>query len=440
VDYQRAIDHLFGLQQFGVKLGLDNIRLLLDRLGHPERQYGVVHIGGTNGKGSTAAALAEILIQAGIPVGLYTSPHLHSFTERIQVNGQAIDQKDVARLTLEIRTLGKEIPATFFEFTTAMALEYFREQKVEIAVAEVGMGGRLDATNAVDPWICVISSICLDHAEHLGRDLSAVAREKAGILKPTVPVVCAGQEPEVSAVLEERAKTLDSPLYRFGEDFSVSTDASGFAYHGLDGNLANLRPGLAGVHQWENLSLALCAAELLTRRGMSIPETALRKGIAKVRWPGRLEWWPGRVLLDGAHNGGGAKCLGAYLETLKPAKVHWVIGMKGDKNIVEILAPLAPFVRNLYCTEPPVETPHPAKKIAEEAERMGLTALVCPDPQEAYRRAVGDRRGRDVVLVAGSLFLVSVLRSHLLDGAGKPPRGEAAGSPVVGASPRRGVV
>jgi len=419
VDYPGTLDYLFGLQRFGVKLGLDNIRMLLDRLGHPQRSYGAVHVGGSNGKGSTAAVLAEILIRAGHRVGLYTSPHLHSFTERIRINGLPIPEDEVIRLTTEIRDLGTGVPATFFEFTTAMALEYFRCQEVTIAVVEVGLGGRLDATNALDPWVCVISSICLDHGEHLGRDLAAVANEKAGIIKPTVPVICAAQEKSAQAVLEEKANAHEVPLFCFGRDFSAVRREAGFDYHGLDLGLPGLRPGLSGEHQWENISLALAAAELLRRRGVAIPEEAMRHGVADVRWPGRLEWWPDRVLLDGAHNGGGARALADYLRTLMPARIFWVVGMKDDKNVTEILAPLGSQVHTLYCTEPPVESPCPADRVARQAEGLGLSTVIFPDPVTAFTAAVKERSGEDIILVAGSLFLVGVVRAHLLDHGGR---------------------
>ncbi|MEJ2200371.1 MAG: bifunctional folylpolyglutamate synthase/dihydrofolate synthase, partial [Desulfuromonadaceae bacterium] len=204
MDFAQSLDYLYGLQRFGIKLGLDNIRELLNRLGHPERGYGVIHVAGSNGKGSVCAGLASILLAAGYRVGLYTSPHLHSFTERIQVSGRFISEEQVVQYTEELRRLSADVPATFFEFTTAMALLHFDCEGVDFAILEVGLGGRLDATNAVTaPLLSVITPVCLDHTAHLGAELGLIAAEKGGIIKPGVPLVLGRQEPEALAVLLE---------------------------------------------------------------------------------------------------------------------------------------------------------------------------------------------------------------------------------------------
>lgn len=416
MDYRESLDYLYGLQRFGIKLGLENIRRMLARLGHPERGLDILHVGGTNGKGSVSAALAEILRQAGYRVGLYTSPHLHSFTERIRVDGAAIAEEEVARLTDEIREVAGGIPATFFEFTTALALLYFRRREVDFAVLEVGMGGRLDATNAAVPRLAVITPVCRDHAEHLGEELTAIAAEKGGIIKPGVPVFIGRQEPEVLAVLEERARQLAAPVLLLGRDFSPRPTADGFSFHGQGLELTGLRPGLAGAHQHDNLSLALAAAALLRGQGVRLPETALRAGVEKVRWPGRLEWWSGKrqVLLDGAHNEGGAKVLAAYLGTLHPAGIRWVVGLKGDKRPGDILGPLLPQVAALYCTVPAVETAVPPEELRRRGEAAGVAASVHETPAAALAAALADRRGDEIVLVAGSLFLVAAAREYLM--------------------------
>jgi len=416
VDYRESLDYLYGLQRFGIKLGLENIRTLLARLGHPERAFGILHVGGTNGKGSVSAALAEILRQAGYRVGLYTSPHLHSFTERIRVDGAAVAESEVARLTGEIRELAAGVAATFFEFTTALALLHFRRSKVDFVVLEVGMGGRLDATNAVDPRLSVITPICRDHAEHLGQDLPAIASEKAGIIKPGVPLILGRQQPEALAVLLERARQLGAPVLLCGRDFAPRPAAEGFAYRGPGMALDGLRPGLAGAHQHDNLSLALAAAGVLASQGVRLPEAALRAGVEAVRWPGRLEWWGGgrSVLLDGAHNEGGARVLADYLATLDGVRVRWVVAVKGDKYPAEILSPLLPHAAALYCTVPAAE----AAVAPEELRRLGEAAAVPgtlhPTPAAALAAALADRGEGEIVLVAGSLFLVAAAREYLM--------------------------
>jgi len=414
MNYRESLDYLYGLQRFGIKLGLENIRTLLERCGHPERGFGIIHVAGTNGKGSVSAALAAILQQAGFRTGLYTSPHLHSFTERIRVDGDAITEDEATRLTMLLRSLSEGIPATFFEFTTAMALLHFQRRRVDFAILEVGMGGRLDATNAVDPRLCVITPICFDHAEHLGDTLAAIAREKAGIIKEKIPVIVGRQEPEALEVLMEEARSRRSPLFLCGRDFSPVMGPD-FGFRGMGLELSGLRPALLGAHQRENLSLALAAAVVLRRQGAVIPEAALREGIERVRWPGRLEWWKGRreILIDGAHNEGGARVLAAYLSSLPVAGVRWVAGIKGSRPVRDILGPLLPYVSALYCTRPPVEESVDPDLLAEEGAAAGISTETYETPEAALAAALRDRRNDEIVLVAGSLFLAAAAREFL---------------------------
>ncbi len=422
MDYRESLDFLYGLQRFGIKLGLENIRALLDELGHPERAYGIVHVAGTNGKGSVCACLAQILRSAGIRSGLYTSPHLHSFTERIRVDGEAICETQVAALTDAIRLRSGAVPATFFEFTTALALDYFRARQVEIAVLETGMGGRLDATNAVTPELCVITPVSRDHAVHLGETLAQIAAEKGGIIKPGVPVVMARQHPEALDVLLEIARQRQAPVSLSGRDFgwealsgeAFSYHASGFALHGL-------RPVLPGRHQHENLSLAITAARLLRRDGAAIDSEALRRGVESVRWPGRLEWWGGgrEILLDGAHNGGGASVLADYLKGLTHTGIRWVVGIKGDRRPEEILGPLLPEVTALYATQPPVESAVPAEDLVRFSAAAGIAVQSHPDVHSALQAALRERRPGEIVLIAGSLYLVAAARESLMKAEGE---------------------
>lgn len=417
MDYRESLAYLYGLQRFGIKLGLDNIRGLLQRLDHPERGYAIVHVGGSNGKGSVSAALARILQEAGLRVGLYTSPHLHSFTERIQVNGRPVAEGEAAALIDRLRSLSQGIPATFFEFTTAMALLFFKQRQVDVAVLEVGMGGRLDATNVVLPRVGVITPVCRDHAEHLGPDLAAIAAEKGGIIKAGTPMVIGRQDPVALAVLERQAEPLDAPVFLYGRDFSVTEAADRFDYAGLDLKLTGLRQGLPGKHQQQNMALALAAAELLRRQGWELPEPALRRGVELVRWPGRLEWWAGEreILLDGAHNEGGATVLADYLRSLTVTGIRWVVGAKAQKEIGGILNPLLPLVCALYATEPPVDTPLALDEIVRLADRAGIPARTYASPTAALAAALADRRPGEIVLVAGSLFLVAAAREFLLN-------------------------
>jgi len=422
VDYQESLDYLYGLQRFGIKLGLENIRTLLERLGHPEKDCGILHIGGTNGKGSVAATLSEILVQAGHRTGLYTSPHLHAFTERIRVNGCPVAEDEVARLVQEVRSAAAGVPATFFEFTTALALLYFSRRKVDFVVLEVGMGGRLDATNAVTPRLSVITPICSDHAEHLGATLAGIAAEKGGIIKPGVPLILGRQEPEALHMLLKQAREQMAPVLVCGKDFAPREEPGGFSFCGRGVELKGLQAGLPGIHQLHNLSVALATACVLREQGVDIPETALRAGVAQVRWPGRLEWWRGRrqVLLDGAHNEGGAKVLAAYLAALGADGVRWVVGIKADKRPDDILEPLLPLVSSLYCTVPGTEQAVPPDHLLQRALAAGRPGSLHATPAAALAAALADRDGEEIVLVAGSLFLVSAAREYLLNQESEP--------------------
>lgn len=420
MDYRESLDYLYGLQRFGVKLGLENIRQILCRLQHPERTYPIVHVAGSNGKGSVCAGLSSILLQAGRRTGLYSSPHLHSFTERIRIDGQAISEAEAVALIQSVRAASDGIPVTFFEFTTAMALLHFQRQEVEVAILEVGMGGRLDATNAVQPQVTVITPICLDHSEHLGADLATIAAEKAGIIKSQIPLVLGQQPPAALKVLCDRAKDLQAPVYRYGREFSVATVGNGFDYQGLELSLAKLQSGLHGVHQHHNLGVALVTAEILRRQGHELPTVALREGVSAARWPGRLEWWreERKILLDGAHNEGGAEVLAAYLTSLSVAGIRWVVGAKASKDIANILRPLLPLVDGLYCTVPPVEDAAAAESIAHLAGEFGLAADCFANPATALAAALADRQQGEIILVAGSLFLVAAAREYLMDQEG----------------------
>lgn len=417
MDYQESLDYLYGLQYFGIKLGLENIRILLENLGRPDRGMRILHVGGSNGKGSVSACLAEILKRSGHRTGLYTSPHLHSFTERIRIDGVAITDAQVADLTNEVRRAAGAIAVTFFEFTTAMALLHFHRQQVDFAVLEVGMGGRLDATNVIDPLVTVITPICRDHMEHLGADLSAIAGEKGGIIKAGVPVVLGRQMPEARQRLAAIAGERQSPLFACGDEFSPVPGANDeFSFHGFGLRLDRLRPGLPGRHQYDNLSLALAAAVLLRRQGVDLPDKALRQGVEQVFWPGRLEWWgkERRILLDGAHNEGGAQVLADYLSSLPSRGVRWVVGMKRDKQIADIFAPLLPHCTHLYCTAPPIGDCMSPEELARAASEGNRPAAIFSDPAKALSAALLDCRQGEIVLVAGSLFLVAAAREFLL--------------------------
>ncbi|MCK4622470.1 MAG: bifunctional folylpolyglutamate synthase/dihydrofolate synthase [Desulfuromonadales bacterium] len=412
--YRATLDYLYSLQLFGIKLGLENIRKLLERIGNPQRELRIIHIAGTNGKGSTAAALANIFSAAGIRAGLYTSPHLHSFTERVRVDTRQITETEVVTLTKELRPYAEKLRTTFFEFTTALALLHFQRNNAEWAILETGLGGRLDATNVVDPELCLITPVALDHTAYLGTSLAEVAAEKAGIFKPGVAVISARQRPEVEAVLHVRAVASELPLLKAGRDYDWQAAAGQLSFQGLNCELTRLRPKLLGVHQQQNLALALAAAAYLRQAGVAIPEAALRQGVEQTRWPGRLEWLSEDILLDGAHNPAGAKVLAGYLKQRKLRDLHLVVGLKADKQAEKLLAPLLPFVSRLYATRPPVDEAVPPEKLVQLARKSGILAAEYADPAAAIAGALQDRTAGQTLLVAGSLFLVAAAREHFL--------------------------
>lgn len=417
MDYQQSLEFLFGLQQFGIKLGLDNVTKLLGRLGHPERALSIVHIAGTNGKGSTAVALAAMLGANGIRTGLYTSPHLQSFTERIQIDGTHISEQDVVDLTLELRALVADIPITFFEFTTVLALEYFYRNEVDWVVLETGLGGRLDATSAVTPKLCLVTPVSFDHQRYLGADLATIAGEKAGIFKPGVPVLTAPQLTEVQAVLEAKCQQLGISLATAGDDWQVvSEDSSRFSYSGFNWELQGLPQTLPGKHQLDNLGLALAAIETLSECGCCINVALLSEALGKVSWPGRLEWCSGAspVLLDGAHNPAGATALCEYLQGEGLTNLIWVAAFKEDKSWQAICDSLLPQVQHVYCAPLAGQvSANPADIVAYVKARGGQGSAFESIP-DALAVACAVARSDQVILVAGSLFLVAEVRPLVL--------------------------
>lgn len=412
---QDSLAFLYQLQFFGVKLGLDNIRTLLDSVGRPQDDLRIVHIAGTNGKGSTAAALANIFHAAGLSAGLYTSPHLQGFTERIRIDLRPIDVAELGGLIEELRPLAERLRATFFELSTALALLSFQRQGVKWAILETGMGGRLDATNLVEPELCLLTPIAFDHAVHLGNDLAAIAAEKAGILKPGVPLISAPQPRSAEQVIARRAAAVAAPLLQLERDFCWSNSAAGGILTGGGYRIAGIQPGLKGEHQQQNLALAGAAAAWLGSNGEALSAAAIKQGLEQVRWPGRLEWLPERILLDGAHNQAGAETLAAYLQAEKLTPVHLVVGCKADKDYAALLTPLLPCCGRIYAVPAPVEAAVAVEDLVRLALQAGLPARAYGRPAQALAAARQERGPEEVLVVAGSLFLVAAVREQLVE-------------------------
>lgn len=381
MDYEGTIDYLYGLQKIGVKLGLEMPRRALELCGNPQSAFASIHVAGTNGKGSTCAMLAAMLEAAGQPTGLFTSPHLVSFTERMKVNGQEIEPDEVVALAGRIRALceGQSTP-TFFEVVTVMGFLHFQQQGARWAVVETGMGGRLDATNVLEPAVSVITPVGLDHKEFLGDTLAKVAYEKAGIIKPDTPVVIAPQEGEALDVLLDACRQMNAPASLYGRDFearniTTSPEGTRFDYLSPTRKIDDLFVPLAGAYQAINGATAVRAFDLAT--GGAIDDSAIRRGLSATHWPGRLQFIPGEppLVLDGAHNPHAAALLAQalkelYLKDARPMVL--VLGIMADKDAAGIMAPLLPLAREVIFTAPDYGRAQRPEVLAHMAMGLGF--------------------------------------------------------------------
>jgi dihydrofolate synthase/folylpolyglutamate synthase len=415
---------LEGLQPSTIRLGLDRVRSALSALKNPETNYPAVHVAGTNGKGSTCAFAASCLRAQGYRVGLYTSPHLVRFNERVQINGEAILDPVLEDAIVKVREqVPTELDLTYFEFTTLVALQHFADERVDVAVLEVGMGGRLDATNAARSVVTAITPVSFDHMDYLGHTLAAIASEKAGIIKPNVPVVVGRQEPEALEVIEKTAHARGARLYELGKEFDLEPETVGkwgarWTYRGMRTRVTGLQPGLRGPHQLQNAAMAMACLELLEDGGLQITRENVRSGLAGTRWPGRLEEVAGtpKVVLDGAHNPNGAETLVKALDAVYPGqKVYLVFGVLADKEWRPMLKTLLPRCESVYLT--PVKSPRALDPsvYADEVRKLARGPVhLCASAPEALAAARKAAPDDAIVLGCGSLFLIGQLRATLL--------------------------
>jgi len=418
--YQQSLDYLYGLEKFGMIFGLAKAEAILEAIGAPHQEIQAIHIGGTNGKGSTAAMMAEILQKEGYRVGLYTSPHLTRFTERIKVNGREIEEAEVASLAGwmrgKIETAGITPPFTFFDFTTAMALLYFRQKMVDLAVLEVGLGGRLDSTNVVDPLLSIITNIAKDHEEHLGGSLIQIAREKAGIIKKGRPLITAATQPRVLRLFSKICQEKGSPYFRVGKEFRYAyTEEGDFNYEGLRRKFWGVHLSLQGFHQIINATTALGAMEVLEDLGYSVSTHAMLDGLREVEWPGRLEMVRSspKVILDGAHNPAGALFLKRSLEKqFHYRRLILLVGMMKDKDIKSILHLLVPLADHVLLTQPRTDRAAPPALLKEAMGRNGKKAEVIEDLKEAIDQGLSITGEEDLLCITGSLYTVGEARGY----------------------------
>ncbi|MCF6187023.1 MAG: bifunctional folylpolyglutamate synthase/dihydrofolate synthase [Desulfobulbaceae bacterium] len=433
MDYQQAWTFLDNLQFFKIKLGLDAMDTFLGRVDNPQHNLPCVHIGGTNGKGSVGATLLSILTEAGYTVGLYTSPHLSSVRERFRIGNCFIPEQDFARLATKIADVLGQDQITYFEFTTTMALLWFAEQKVDLALMEVGMGGRLDATNVIAPLVAVITNVSRDHEQYLGNTLAEVAGEKAGIIKPGIPVVSGAADDVSRQVIVDRCKKLNSPLYLLDKDFSGERAENHWTYTGLDHRSQTSLPmTMKGGYQVGNASLALAALELLQKHHIQVTNQQIRAGLSRTRWPGRLEKFcvstsqtgarpstkdnSRSFLLDGAHNPAGVKALQLALEQeFSYKRLILVWGAMSDKDISTTLETIAPMADRILFTRPESErSAMPEDLMNCLPETMIDRAESVASVEKALQAAAEWATEDDLICIAGSLYLVGRARQILL--------------------------
>jgi dihydrofolate synthase / folylpolyglutamate synthase len=430
MNYKESLEYLLKyadyerLPRAGIVWDLKRVESLLKRLGDPHKYAKTVHVAGTKGKGSTSAMIASILKNAGYKTGLYTSPHLISFTERIQVNGQPVSEEVWAKLVEDVmpqveaeNTEAKYGILTTFEIYTAMAFMHFRNVKAEFQVMEVGLGGRLDATNVVSPAVCVITSISFDHMDVLGDTLAKIAGEKSGIIKERVPVVSAPQIPHAMEVIERIANEKKCRLVKVGQEVTwkrtdYNQQGQHFTLKGLrqqEGDYTLYIP-LIGEHQLENAANAVAAAEVLMDNGIKITREAIIDGLAKVDWPGRMqvlgkEPW---VIVDGAHNAYSIEKLGKGInEYFKPGKIKLILGFGNDKDIKGMVHEAVKYADEIYL----VASKHPkavkGEVLATEFAKYKVTPKVAPSVTEAITMAKAGAAKNDVICAAGSIFVIA---------------------------------
>jgi dihydrofolate synthase/folylpolyglutamate synthase len=432
--YQEALNWIHSTMRFGSRLGLERVGRLLSLLGNPEKDCEFLHVAGTNGKGSVTAMMAGALRASGYRTGTYISPYLEDFRERIVLHGMMIPKGDLASMVAEVRPRVQEMLSegfehpTEFEVITALAFLYYSRQECDYVSLEVGLGGRFDATNVVTPAVSTITTISFDHTERLGDTLGKIAFEKAGIIKPGMPVVTGVTAEEPLAVIRDRARELGSPLFIVAngpgadvtwEEVSYSMDGQVIDVRGPSFEYAGLKVPFMGRHQQQNASLAVASLELarpLTRQGrLYLDRAAVAHGIASTTWPGRLEVLSRKptVILDGAHNPEGARVLAEAMEEVPRRRLICVLGILGDKAYKEVVSSVAPMCDHVVVTRPDTPRALDLDLLAGEVKRYLDEVEIEPDIGKAIDKALAKACFDDAVLCCGSLYLVGPVRTHL---------------------------
>jgi dihydrofolate synthase/folylpolyglutamate synthase len=408
ISYQDALQYLYDLQKFGIKFGLSKTANLLKAFGDPHRGQTYVHIAGSNGKGSVASMIEAILKKTGLKVGFYSSPHLVRFTERFRLNGQEMPPEKAAAMTAEL--MGVVDPTqrpTFFEATTAMALIYFAREEADITIMEVGMGGRLDATNVIRPAVSVITNISLEHQFFLGSRLLDIAGEKAGIIKRGVDVVTGVTQPPVIGLIEKICNEKKAPLWRVGRHVTYRSNGPRLNYYGLKRRLRGLEIGLMGGFQNRNAALSLAVIELLEQKGFTISSGVIREGLKDTRWPARMDIVSREplIIVDGAHNPSAIRELAkAIVGTFTYRRLILVMGVMEDKDITGVTKGIVPIADIVIYTKPEYYRAASPERLMKEAAPLGKPCEILPTIPQALDRAREMADPEDLILICGSLF------------------------------------
>ena len=409
--YNKYIKTMYGLKRFGIKLGLSTIKNMMQCLGNPQDSFSCIHVAGTNGKGSIASSLALILKESNYMVGLYTSPHLVRFNERIQINNQPVSDKNIVEAYEALKNVstGKREP-TFFEYSTAMAFYEFGKQKVDWAVVETGMGGRLDATNIIKPVLTIISNISLEHKMYLGNTIKEIAGEKGGIIKNHTPVITGAKQKSAISTLKDIARKKSAPFFCLGDEFKVRRNKNNkFTYYGIENTWRNLCTGLQGNHQIDNAGLVIAACELLNKNRAEIPFNSIQKGLEKNRWPGRLDIVSENplIILDGAHNLIATRRLVKYLsKNLSSRNITLIAGILDDKPYFSMLKTLCSVCRRVILTQPKINRALTPAKLYPAAKEVISDIKSIPDVSQAIKHAIKTTPANDAICIAGSLYLI----------------------------------
>jgi dihydrofolate synthase/folylpolyglutamate synthase len=423
MDYPQTIEYLFTRLPLFSRIGaaaykadLSNIKKLSEQLGNPENKFKSIHVAGTNGKGSTSHMLAAILQKAGYKTGLYTSPHLHDFRERIRINGHMIPENNVISLTEYIQDSIEQIEPSFFEITVAMAFDWFAKEQIDIAVIETGLGGRLDSTNIIIPEISVITNISYDHMDLLGETLQKIAFEKAGIIKPGIPVVIGEEQAEIKNVFLQVAEEKGSPIHfasrkRFPGEWKTEDQLLYVQLTEVHNNIKkNFHLDLTGLYQLKNIVTVAEVVSILNQNGFHITDMAMQKALKQVK---ALTGLHGRwdilhenplIVIDVGHNEEGMKAIAKQIENTSHEELHIIIGIVKDKAVEKILAHL-PVMANYYFTRAQIPRALPETDLADIAQSVGLKGRSFPNVKQALEAAVLDANSKDLILICGSVFL-----------------------------------